>query len=164
MSAVPDVMAVLGDELRRLDARRRAVEQLGYQDVVFEAAIVEQLEFIRDLQRAYLAELRREWRLPRGALEVGIASRARRSRGRRRRRTQPRAPRSRRPPRGPAGPVMSTQLNRELQGVYSLLLDARDKLSDDSYCAFVAILLMRITSEAERLGFGEALRARRDTP
>jgi hypothetical protein len=56
---------------------------------------------------------------------------------------------------------MPSDLNRELLTTFSQLDGARDRLSDLTYIAYVAIVLERITKETGRLTFGEALRALR---
>ena len=60
-----DLMAVISREHKRVMERNRIARQLGYDDIAFEVACVEQLELLRDLSKAYLAELQRQWTLPR---------------------------------------------------------------------------------------------------
>ncbi len=54
-----------------------------------------------------------------------------------------------------------TPLQRALTALYLLLEDARDRLDEETYEAFVFVATERIGIEAARLAVGEAVRAKR---
>jgi hypothetical protein len=55
-----------------------------------------------------------------------------------------------------------TPLQLATQCAADCLLGARESLSDPEYAYFVSVLLELAVREAERLAYGEALRARRE--
>lgn len=56
---------------------------------------------------------------------------------------------------------MPTDLQRELVTVFADFDAARDRLTELTYVAYVAIVLERVLKETSRIEFGEAIRASR---
>lgn len=66
------VAAVIEARRKLLAERRRALDELGYDDLAVEAGLVEELEVLEALGAAYLDELRAGLRLPRGELKAAL--------------------------------------------------------------------------------------------
>lgn len=66
------VAAVIEARRKILAERRRALDELGYDDLAVEAGLVEELEVLEALGSAYLDELVAERTLPRGALRAEL--------------------------------------------------------------------------------------------